>query len=178
MGKKKHKRESLFSQNSSNNERTKKLTEEKESEILTERDMKLRTRDDESVFVLLLRVVSSIFCPLFVSGGGCCRCCVVFFAFEKSSKAHLLENQYTYIEFTRAFSLSPTLSLSKRTATRSSLFEELKEADLFHSGEKRRIKRRERDTFKAAQSSEGNLKFSRLWVTNSFTIHRRDGDTR
>ena len=37
VGKKKHKRESLFSQNSSNNERTKKLTEEKESEILTER---------------------------------------------------------------------------------------------------------------------------------------------
>jgi hypothetical protein len=82
VGKKKHKRESLFSQNSSNNERTKKLTEEKESEILTERDMKLRTRDDESVFVLLLRVVSSIFCPLFVSGGGCCRCGVVFFAFN------------------------------------------------------------------------------------------------
>ena len=150
--------------------------------------MKLRTRDDESVFVLLLRVVSSIFCPLFVSGGGCCRCGVVFFAFNSLivwkfffSKAHLLENQYTYIEFTRAFSLSPTLSLSKRTTTRSSLFEELKEADLFHSGEKRRIKRRERerDTFKAAaQSSEGNLKFSLLWVTNSFTIHRRDGDTR
>jgi hypothetical protein len=84
VGKKKHKRESLFSQNSSNNERTKKLTEEKESEILTERDMKLRTRDDESVFVLLLRVVSSIFCPLFVSGGGCCRCGVVFFAFNSS----------------------------------------------------------------------------------------------
>jgi hypothetical protein len=51
-------------------------------------------------------------------------------------KGTLNENQYTYIEFTRAFSLSPTLSLSKRTTTRSSLFEELKEADLFHSGEK------------------------------------------
>jgi hypothetical protein len=56
-----------------------------------------------------------------------------------------LENQYKYIEYAGAFSLSRTLSLSKRTATRSSLFEELKEADLFHSGEKRRIKRRERD---------------------------------
>ena len=144
--------------------------------------MKLRTRDDESVFVLLLRVVSSIFCPLFVSGGGCCRCCVVFFAFNSSFENFSFQRHtfgksiYTYIEYAGAFSLSPTLSLSKRTATRSSLFEELK-ADLFHSGEKRRIKRRERDTFKAAQSSEGNLKFS-LWVTNSFITHRRDGDTR
>jgi hypothetical protein len=96
VGKKKHKRESLFSQNSSNNERTKKLTEEKESEILTEREVKLRTRDDESVFVLLLRVVSRIFCPLFVSGGGCCRCGVVFFAFNSSSFENFSFQRHTY----------------------------------------------------------------------------------
>lgn len=148
--------------------------------------MKLKTRDDERVFVLLLFVAVL----LSLCFRGRMLLLLSYFLLLHRLKIFHFKGTLTCLskncrinsftkqrEYARVFSLSRTLSLSKRTATRSSLFEELKEADLFHSGEKRRIKRRERDTFKAAQSSEGNLKFS-LWVTNSFITHRRDGDTR
>ena len=135
--------------------------------------MKLKTRDDERVFVLLLLVL--VLLSLCFRG----RMLLLLsyflllhrlkiFHFKgtltclgKNSRINSFTKQreHTYTYRIRARFLSLTLSLEKNHNEIVTL-----------RREKRRIKRRERDTFKAAQSSEGNLKFS-LWVTNSFIIH-------
>ena len=150
--------------------------------------MKLKTRDDERVFVLLLFV--AVLLSLCFRGRMLLllsyflllhRLKIFHFKGTRTclSKNCLRINSFTkQREYARVFSLSRTLSLSKRSTTRSSLFE-AKGWFISLGRKKENKKKRERYTFKAAaQSSEGNLKFSLLWVTNSFTIHRRDGDTR
>ena len=151
--------------------------------------MKLKTRDDERVFVLLLFV--AVLLSLCFRGRMLLLLRSYFLLLHRLKIFHFKgtltcliskncrSNSFTkQREYARVFSLSRTLSLSKRSTTRSSLFE-AKGWFISLGRKKENKKKRERYTFKAAaQSSEGNLKFSLLWVTNSFTIHRRDGDTR
>ena len=135
--------------------------------------MKLKTRDDERVFVLLLFV--AVLLSLCFRG----RMLLLLSYFLllhrlkifhfKGTLTCLISKNCRSNSFTKQREYARVFSLSRKEPRRDRHSSKLK-ADLFRSGEKRRIKRRERDTFKAAQSSEGNLKFS-LWVTNSLNTH-------